>query len=77
MSADTIIELTFTPGSYCMQLSADVYQDWKFTDQAFPADVISRWAAMCVCSWAAASPLSSTCLLGSSSSIRSSLWEGI
>ena len=44
IAADKIIEILFTPASESMQLSARVYKDWKFTDQAFPTDVLNRRA---------------------------------
>lgn len=45
VAANTVIELLFTTSSESMQLSSRVYNDWKFTDQAFPQDVINRGLA--------------------------------
>ena len=43
IAADKIVELVFTPADQSMQLSATVYADWQFKEQAFPNDVIGRW----------------------------------
>lgn len=40
--AGGIIENTFTPGPYCMELSAKVYESWRFEDQSLPADLLKR-----------------------------------
>lgn len=38
-----IIEKTFLWGRYSMEMSATIYKEWVFTDQALPADLIKRW----------------------------------
>ncbi|ESW22484.1 hypothetical protein PHAVU_005G157000 [Phaseolus vulgaris] len=40
-----IIEKTFVWGRYSMEMSAVIYKDWVFTDQALPADLIKRGIA--------------------------------
>ena len=42
ISANGIIEETFTPQSQSMQLSALIYESWRFKDEALPADLIKR-----------------------------------
>ncbi|CAJ1955468.1 unnamed protein product [Sphenostylis stenocarpa] len=37
-----IIEQTFLWGRYSMEMSAVIYKDWVFTDQALPADLLKR-----------------------------------
>ncbi|KAD6453921.1 hypothetical protein E3N88_08627 [Mikania micrantha] len=47
VNAMGIIESTFTPGKYCMQLCSDAYdQLWRFDHEALPADLISRGMAV-------------------------------
>ncbi|XP_024985318.1 linoleate 13S-lipoxygenase 2-1, chloroplastic-like [Cynara cardunculus var. scolymus] len=47
INAGGIIESTFSPGKYSMQLSSDVYaQQWRFDHEALPADLISRGMAV-------------------------------
>ncbi|CAI9264659.1 unnamed protein product [Lactuca saligna] len=47
INAGGVIESTFSPGKYCMQLSSDVYdQLWRFDHEALPADLISRGMAV-------------------------------
>ena len=43
INADGIIESSFSPRKYSMQLSSDAYaQNWRFDHEALPADLISR-----------------------------------
>ncbi|KAJ0671342.1 putative linoleate 13S-lipoxygenase [Helianthus annuus] len=47
VNAMGIIESTFSPGRYCMQISSDAYdQQWRFDHEALPADLISRGMAV-------------------------------
>ncbi|EFJ33747.1 lipoxygenase [Selaginella moellendorffii] len=46
INAAGIIELTFTPGKYCMEMSAVVYKGWRFDEQGLPADLIKRGMAV-------------------------------
>ncbi|KAD2249707.1 hypothetical protein E3N88_41548 [Mikania micrantha] len=47
INAMGIIESTFSPGKYCMQLCSDAYgQLWRFDHEALPADLISRGMAV-------------------------------
>ncbi|KAK4739245.1 hypothetical protein R3W88_002942 [Solanum pinnatisectum] len=40
------VELTFFTAKYSMEMSAVVYKDWIFPDQALPADLIKRGVAV-------------------------------
>jgi len=42
VSAGGIIEQTFLPGPYSMEMSAAVYKKWVFAEQALPNDLIKR-----------------------------------
>ena len=42
INADGIIEKTFLPGAFAVEMSSAVYKNWVFTDQALPADLIKR-----------------------------------
>jgi len=42
VNADGIIEKTFLWGRYSMEMSAVIYKDWVFTDQALPNDLVKR-----------------------------------
>ncbi|GAU50192.1 hypothetical protein TSUD_408800 [Trifolium subterraneum] len=46
INAKGIIESTFLMDSYSMQLSADAYKDWVFTEQGLPNDLIKRGMAV-------------------------------
>lgn len=37
-----IIEKTFLWGRYSMEMSAKVYKNWSFPEQALPVDLIKR-----------------------------------
>ncbi|KAF7814022.1 linoleate 13S-lipoxygenase 3-1, chloroplastic-like [Senna tora] len=46
INADGIIESSFTPGRYCMELSSAAYKHfWRFDMEALPADLIRRGMA--------------------------------
>jgi len=42
INANGIIETTFLPSKYSVEMSSAVYKNWVFTDQALPADLIKR-----------------------------------
>uniref|UniRef100_A0A0D6QX05 Lipoxygenase n=1 Tax=Araucaria cunninghamii TaxID=56994 RepID=A0A0D6QX05_ARACU len=47
INAEGIIETSFTPGKYCMNLSAEAYRThWRFDKEALPADLIRRGMAV-------------------------------
>ncbi|KAL5577514.1 hypothetical protein UlMin_019213 [Ulmus minor] len=46
ISAGGVIESTFVTGKYSMEISAVVYKNWVFTNQALPADLIKRGMAV-------------------------------
>ncbi|KAJ8425853.1 hypothetical protein Cgig2_001539 [Carnegiea gigantea] len=47
INAGGIIETTFSPGKYCMEISSVVYDAaWRFDLEALPADLISRGMAV-------------------------------
>ncbi|KAL7100219.1 hypothetical protein ACP275_09G134000 [Erythranthe tilingii] len=47
ISVDGVIESCFTPGRYCMELSAAAYKNfWRFDQEGLPADLIRRGMAV-------------------------------
>ncbi|KAI4355474.1 hypothetical protein L6164_004246 [Bauhinia variegata] len=46
INADGIIEFSFLPGKYAMEMSAVIYKNWVFPDQALPSDLIKRGMAV-------------------------------
>ncbi|OAY36404.1 linoleate 13S-lipoxygenase 3-1, chloroplastic [Manihot esculenta] len=46
ISADGVIESCFTPGRYCMEISAAAYKNWRFDMEGLPADLIRRGVAV-------------------------------
>ncbi|KAL3349584.1 hypothetical protein AABB24_022616 [Solanum stoloniferum] len=46
INSDGIIELTFFPSKYSMEMSAVAYKDWIFPEQALPADLMKRGVAV-------------------------------
>ncbi|KAM7254609.1 hypothetical protein ACFE04_003989 [Oxalis oulophora] len=47
INADGVIESCFTPGRYCMEMSAAAYKDfWRFDKEGLPADLIRRGMAV-------------------------------
>ncbi|KAL2555030.1 Lipoxygenase 3 [Forsythia ovata] len=47
ISADGVIESCFTPGRYCMEISAAAYKNfWRFDLEGLPADLIRRGMAV-------------------------------
>jgi hypothetical protein len=46
ISAGGIVEQTFTPGKYAVEISAVVYKGWRFVDQALPNDLVLRGMAV-------------------------------
>ncbi|XP_020241513.1 probable linoleate 9S-lipoxygenase 5 [Asparagus officinalis] len=42
ISADGIIEKTFFPVNYSMEISSVIYKSWNFVEQALPADLLKR-----------------------------------
>jgi lipoxygenase len=55
INGDGVIESGFTPGRYCMEMSASAYRDlWRLDQEGLPADLIRRYThtqycnAMCL-----------------------------
>ncbi|KAL1551765.1 linoleate 13S-lipoxygenase [Salvia divinorum] len=47
LSVDGVIESCFTPGRYCMEMSAAAYSSfWRFDQESLPADLIRRGMAV-------------------------------
>ncbi|KAL2337924.1 hypothetical protein Fmac_012370 [Flemingia macrophylla] len=46
INADGIIEKSFLPGRYSVEMSSAVYKNWVFTDQALPTDLVKRGLAV-------------------------------
>ncbi|MQL05309.1 hypothetical protein EI015_24725, partial [Escherichia coli] len=46
VNAEGIIESTFLWGRYSLEMSAVIYKDWVFPEQALPADLIKRGVAV-------------------------------
>ncbi|RDX63288.1 Linoleate 9S-lipoxygenase, partial [Mucuna pruriens] len=46
VNAEGIIESTFLWGNYALEMSAVVYKDWVFPEQALPADLLKRGVAV-------------------------------
>ncbi|KAL3343919.1 hypothetical protein AABB24_027443 [Solanum stoloniferum] len=46
LNADGVIEACFTPGRYCMEISAAAYKNWRFDLEGLPADLIRRGMAV-------------------------------
>lgn len=45
INAGGVIESCFTPGQYCMEISASAYKHWRFDQEGLPADLVRRSVA--------------------------------
>lgn len=46
INADGVIESCFTPGRYCMEISAAAYKNWRFDMEGLPAELIRRYVLL-------------------------------
>ncbi|KAH7439858.1 hypothetical protein KP509_04G079300 [Ceratopteris richardii] len=46
ISADGVIEKTFSPGKYSMEMSSVAYKSWRFNEQSLPSDLLKRGMAV-------------------------------